>query len=560
VIPHEELDAEVERFRKAVEMAKEEIRSLGRTVAEKLDANQAAIFDAHLFMLEDPLLIDRTIDRIYETGRNVEYIFWNVTKEIGDQLQALGDAYFNERTHDLYDVARRVLKFVRHLHNPDATTIRPGSIIVANDLGPSETAQFHRESIAGLCTNSGGPTSHTAILAKALSLPAVVGLDYLTHYVRTGDMLIIDGADGKVILHPTEDQLAYYRERLSEEARERESLSALRPLPAHTLDGVDIRLEANIEFSNEIEYAREQGAEGIGLYRTEYFFIDRPALPSEDEQLADYLQVITAMEGAPVVFRTLDIGGDKLSACIATLSEANPFLGLRAIRLCLAHPELLRCQLRPMLRAAAGRVLHLLLPMISGVDEVRQTRRHLEAVRAQLAEQGHALPAEIRVGAMIEIPSAAIQADILAREVDFFSIGTNDLIQYTLAVDRVNKQVGHLYQDSHPAVLHLIHQVADSARRHGIPVTVCGEMAGDPRMALLLIGLGVRTLSMSPALIPRVKRAIRSVRCSDIEALARRLLQLATPTEVREELLNQLFGILGAVDSREILRLSREQI
>lgn len=541
VIPREEIEEEIERFTRAVEMAREEVRDLGRTVAQRLDANQAAIFDAHLFLLEDPLLIDRTIQRVRETSRNAEYIFWSVTREIGDELQSLGDTYFSERSHDLFDVARRVLKFLDELsENESQKTLPKGSIVVANDLGPGETAQFHKDAIAGICTNTGGPTSHTAIMAKALSLPAVVGLDFLTHYVRTGDFLIIDGTEGKVILNPAPDQIEYYQERAEEYRQARSQLLQISSLPAETQDGHAISLMANIEFTTEVDYALIQGAEGIGLYRTEYLYIERNVLPTEEEQEADYAAVIEAMGDRPVVFRTIDVGGDKIATAVPTNKEANPFLGLRALRLCLAHCDLFRSQLRPMMRAARGKELHILLPMVSGVEEIIQARMIINEVYRDLQETGEPLPERVLIGAMIEIPSAALQAEVIAREVDFFSIGTNDLVQYTLAVDRVNKMVGYLYQETHPAVLQLIHHVAEVARRTATPISVCGEMAGDPRLALLLLGLGVRTLSMSPGMIGPVKQAIRSSRLDELEEMARHLLTLGSPGEVRAALARRL--------------------
>ncbi len=531
-----ETEAEIERFQAGVAAARLEIEELGRAVTKHLDAQQASIFDAHVQLLEDPLLIERTIAGIRDDHRNAEFVFWSVTQEIGDRLKQLDDAYFSERSHDLYDVARRVIKFLRDSKNPEGESIPPGSIVVAAELGPSETAHFHRSHIAAFVTDSGGPTSHMAIMAKALSLPAVVGLDFVTHYVRTGDRLIVDGTAGKVILNPTKEQVQFYEERYEELLRARERLSQISDLPAVTLDGVRVALEANVEFTNELELIVKLGAEGIGLYRTEYFFIDRRTLPTEEEQEVAYRQVLQAMDDRPVVFRTLDVGGDKMAGSIPTPPESNPFLGLRALRLCLAYPDLFRCQIRPMIRAAAGRVLRILLPMISGAEEIQQARRLIEEVYESLEASGHPMPKSILIGAMIEIPSAAIQAEVLAREVDFFSIGTNDLVQYTLAVDRVNKLVGHLYHDTHPAVLRLIAQVVEAGRRHDKPVAVCGEMAGNPPTALLLAGLGIRTLSMSPTLIGPVKKALRSVEMARLENLAARLLHLPTATQVREEL------------------------
>lgn len=530
-----EVEQEIERFHRAVDQARIEVQELGRTVAERIDPQQAAIFDAHVTLLGDPLLIDGTIDRIRTERKNAEFLFWGVTRDIGEQLSALGDAYFSERSHDLYDVARRVIKYLTR-GSGEPNPVPEGAIVVADDLGPAEAAQFKRANVAGFCTNSGGPTSHTAIMAKAVSIPAVVGLDFLTHYVRTGDFLVVDGSEGKVFLNPSEDQIAWYRNRSQEFIETRKVLSTLSDVPAVTTDGVTVCMEANIEFPSELSEVLRHGAEGIGLFRTEYFFIERPTLPSELEQMEAYRLVSETMAHRSVVFRTLDIGGDKLGDAVPTMPEMNPFLGLRALRLCLAHPELFRGQLRPMMRAAAGRCLRILLPMVSNLDEITSAKRHIEEVRCFIADCGEPLPTEILVGAMIEIPSAALQADVLARHVDFFSIGTNDLVQYTLAVDRVNKVVAHLFHESHPAVLELISRVVRAANNAGIPLTVCGEMAGTPSLALLLVGLGVRTLSMSPSLIPAVKNAIRCVSMRDLEQLTCELLKIDSPTELRTAL------------------------
>ncbi len=550
-IDEEDLDNEISRFHTSVENARKELEELAKSVREKIDSQQAAIFDAHVTILSDPHLIEQTTDRIRKDRRNAEFVFWNIAKKIGDQLQALGDSTFSERTHDLYDVARRVLKFLDSSRGSTSNEIPEGAIIVASDLGPSETAHFHNDKIAGIATDSGGPTSHTAIMAKALSLPAVVGLDFLTHYVRTGNILIIDGSEGKVILNPSPSQVEFYEERAEEFRKVRENLDEIINLPSQTLDGELVHLEANIEFTHELTMVKSQGAEGIGLYRTEYLFIDRTQLPSEEEQEVAYRKVVDEMGDAPVVFRTLDVGGDKLTTSIPIPREGNPFLGLRAIRLCLAYPELFRTQLRPLLRAAEGRELHLLLPMISGVDEVKQAKEIVFDVKKKLKSKNLPTPKDIKFGAMIEIPSAVLQADFIAEEVDFFSIGTNDLIQYTIAVDRVNKLVGSLYKETHPAVLKLIKQVVEVGKKNNVPVTVCGEMAGEPTLALLLVGLGVRRLSMSPALIGLVKKSIRGVEASFLTTLASELLQLPSPGEVQRRLIDKLLEHQSSTFSKQ---------
>lgn len=533
-IEPQEVEGEITRFTDAVEKARLEIESIRLRVSESVDPQQAAIFEAHKAMLGDPYLIDRTIRRIREDRRNAEYVFWAVTRSIGDQLARIGDEYFSERNHDLYEVARRVLKFLAEFTPPDRASMAPGSIVVAPDLGPAETADFAHNNVAGICTNTGGPTSHTSILAKALGIPAVVGLDYITHYVRTGDMLIVDGATGRVILNPSADQLSFYEDLAREEAANREALAQIVTLSPTTADGTHVRLRCNIEFPEEVEAAVRHGAEGIGLYRTEFLFMEKGKLPSEDQQLQAYRTVIDRFGDDAVTIRTLDVGGDKMPGAFSTPLGDNPFLGLRALRLCLVNPELFKLQLRPLLRAADGKTLRLMLPMVASLDEVQDAREVIWQVRARLLREGLGVPERLLIGAMIEIPSAALIARSLARICDFFSIGTNDLTQYTLAVDRVNKSVAHLFQETHPAVLGLIQRVVEAGEAAGIPVSVCGEMAGDPRLALLLVGLGVRDLSVSPGTLPAVKRAIRSVNRAALEPIARRALTLETSREIQQ--------------------------
>ncbi|MEQ8819203.1 MAG: phosphoenolpyruvate--protein phosphotransferase [Sumerlaeia bacterium] len=540
----DEVESEILRFRQAIEMAKEEVAAIGRQVAEKIDPQQAKIFDAHLAMLDDPYLIDPAISRIREEQRNAESIFWSVTKGLGDQMAALGDDYFAERNHDLYDVARRVIKFLGELSPTAGQSIpRDGCIVIASDLGPAETAQFSRNHAIGFCTDEGGPTSHTAILARALAIPAIVGLEFVTHYIRTGDLVIMDGSAGKLILNPSKEQLEFYEAKRQDHMRLREDLLKLRELPAITTDGVRIAMMANLEFPDELDALENHGAEGIGLFRTEFLYLNGRGSASEAEHYESYVAVLQRMGNLPVVMRTMDIGGDKVhDSNFTPFQEANPFLGLRAIRLCLKRPELFRSQLRSMLAAASGMEhVRIMLPMISSIDEVRAARVILHECLDDQRAAGKEVPPNIHLGIMVEVPSVAILADTFAREVDFFSIGTNDLVQYTLAVDRINKSVAHLYRPTHPAVLRLIKMVADAGKAHGIPVSVCGEMASRPSLAVLLIGLGLRTLSMGPSSISAVKRAIRSVNMADLEELAQSVLLLSSAEEV-EELLAERAG------------------
>jgi phosphotransferase system enzyme I (PtsI) len=540
-----EVEAEIERFEEALRLAKDDVRSLGQQVAERVDRQQAAIFDAHLLMLEDPFIVEATIKRIRTQRRNAESIFWEIVRELGERMQAIDDQYFSERNHDLYDVARRVIRFLRRLDSPDRVEPpRNRSIVVAHNLGPAETAQFSRDHVVGFCMNEGGATGHAAILSKALGIPAVVGLEFITNYVRTGDMLILDGSEGKVVLHPTPEQIRHYEKKKERLAAYRRSLEEFRTVPAITRDGAGVTVLANIELPEEIASVRASGAEGIGLVRTEFLYLSQPALPSLDLQTAAYRAILAGVEGLPVVIRTLDIGGDKLPAFPLAHKETNPFMGRRAIRLCLDKPEMFRTQLRAMIAAAAGREISILVPMVSGLDEVRQTRALLSELIAERGTAGQPVPTAVRLGAMVEIPSAALLAPALCREVDFLSIGTNDLVQYTLAVDRTNSDVASLYRESHPAVLHLIQHTVTAGIAAGKPVSVCGEMSSDPRYAILLVGMGVRTLSMAPSAIPVVKRAIRAVTLTEAQELAREVLLHTTPEEVERTLHQRLHRTL----------------
>lgn len=525
-----QIDAEIERFRRALALAGEEVDRLRREVAERVDHQQAAIFDAHHAMLSDPMLVDRTIACIRSDRMNAEFVFSNIASGIEDQLRAIGDEYLAERHHDLADVTRRVLKFLKQLGPGELVWPAEGSIVIADDLGPADTAELHQARVAGFATNAGGPTGHTAIIARSLGIPAVVGVDLLTFYVRTGNTVIVDGVNGELVVNPTDQELEYYRRFQERLLQRREKLSELRDAPAVTRDGARIRLQANIEFPEEVTAALAEGAEGVGLYRTEFLYLAPGGPPSEERQIEAYREVLRRMPG-PVTIRTLDLGGDKLPMFRLTEPEDNPFLGLRALRLCLRMPDLFRGQLRPLLRAACGQTLRLMLPMVSCVDEVRQARRIIAEVSRELPASER--PVRLLVGAMIEIPSAALMADQLARECDFFSIGTNDLTQYVLAVDRISKSVAHLYQPTHPAVLRLIKMTVDGAHAAGIPVCVCGEMAGVPRQALLLVGLGLRDLSMPPKALPEVKAALRAVTLDALESLALEALRLHTAEEVQ---------------------------
>jgi len=544
-IAKDRVEEEIERFRQAVEMASEEIRALRKRVAEAIDERQAQIFDAHLGMLSDPLVIERTIERVRNEQHNAEYAFQQNVNEIADRLAKIQDEFFLQRNNDILDVARRVLNNLMCLEGDHLRKVSDESIVVAHDLGPSDTAQMIRTTILGFCTNLGGKTSHTAIMAKALQIPAVVGLEDITQFVRNGDLLIVDGNEGTVILNPSPAELEQYQ-KLEEDWRSQSlQLAELRDLPAETIDGERVTLLANLELAEEVEHIFQHGAEGVGLFRTEFTYLNREHLPTEEELLGVYRRVLDDLGDLPVVFRTLDLGGDKFISAIP-IEELNPFMGLRALRLCLENPEMFATQIRAILRACAGRPLHLLFPMVSGLEDFRKAKAFFQNVLNGLTDQGIEVPTEVKLGVMIEIPSAALTADLLAEEVDFFSIGTNDLIQYTLAVDRVNKRVAYLYEPLHPAVLRMVRMVVESAEHRGLPVSVCGEMAASPEMAAVLVGLGVRELSMGPISIPAVKRVLRSVPVKDLRTLADELILYSSAPQIRERLEQVLGNLLSS--------------
>jgi phosphotransferase system enzyme I (PtsI) len=497
-----------------------------------MDEEYAKIFEAHLLVLEDPFFIVEVTRKIREELVNVEYALWEVLQGITKDFSSLSDDYIRERAIDIYDVGRRILQNLMKSKKVSSIDLQEDVIVVAHNLTPSDTAQMHKKRVIGFATDVGGRTSHTAILARALEIPAVVGLEDVTSLIRRGDTLIVDGNQGRVIINPDAATLRKYQEMKQEYESFVSELDELRDLPAVTKDGYRIELSSNIEIPEEIELIKKHGADGIGLYRTEFLYLDRDGFPSEEEQMEAYSRVASAMKPLPVIIRTLDLGGDKFSGLTAS-PELNPFLGLRAIRFCLDRVDVFKQQLRAILRASVYGNLKIMFPMISGVEELRQAKRTLEEVKSELRDKGIPFNEEMEVGIMIEIPSAAISADILAKEVDFFSIGTNDLIQYALAVDRGNEKVAYLYDPLHPGVLRLIRQTIEAAHREGKWVGMCGEMAGDPLFSMILIGLGLDEFSVSGVAIPEIKEIIRSIDLVEARALAREALKLTSSEEIR---------------------------
>jgi phosphotransferase system enzyme I (PtsI) len=532
-LAEDEVEREVERFLRAIENTKKHVRKLRQQVARQVNERQAAIFDAHLLILDDPTFTQDTAELIRRDRTNAEFVFNSQVQDMLARFEKIQDEMFSARAADISDVAQRVLASLMVQERPLLSTLPEPAIVIANDLGPSDTAHMNKEKVIGFATNRGGPTSHTAIMAKALEIPAVVATPLLTQHVRSGDLVIVDGIGGVVIVRPNRATLQRYARSKEALARFEQELSKNRHLPAETLDGYSVEVAANIELPEEVPHVIDHGAQSIGLFRTEFLYINRDRLPREEELFEMYRSVIAALSPRTVIFRTLDLGGDKFAKTVPLSKELNPFLGLRAIRLCLEYPEIFRRQLRAILRASIYGHIKIMFPMVSSIEEVRAAKAMLEEVQRDFRRHRVAFNREIEVGIMIETPSAAVAADLLAREVDFFSLGSNDLIQYTLAVDRVNENVAHLYEPLHPSVLRLIQNTIDAGHRQGIWVGVCGEIAGDPTMAAILVGMGIDELSMGALRIPEIKQVIRQLRVSDVRALARELLTKASAEQVR---------------------------
>ena len=523
---------EIGRFETALIQTRAQILEMQERIAESIGAKDAGIFDAHLLVVEDRTLIDEVLRKLEADLFNVEFVFQEVATHYADTLSKIDDPYLRERALDIQDVMRRVIRNLQGKAPKSFLALTEPHILVAHNITPSDTATMNREYVLGLATDLGSRTSHTSIMARSLGIPAVVALHDATEKLETSQQVLLDGYGGLLILDPTPETLWHYGELEQRKVRVAEQLTGLRETKSTTRDGRHIVLSANIELPDDVEAAPRNGAEGIGLYRTEFLYLNRTTLPSEEEQYATYRKVAEQVQPHPLIIRTFDLGGDKVAGAVDSGDELNPFMGERAIRFCLEHPEMFKAQLRAIIRASAVGNIKIMFPMISGLEELRRALACLEECKAELKSEGQAFNDETEVGAMIEIPSAAISAERLAREVDFFSIGTNDLIQYTLAVDRVNERIAHLYEPTHPAVLRLLKMVADGAHAHGIWVGVCGEMAGDLALVPLLLGLGMDELSVGAALVPRVKRAVQSLAHTECQQLVAGLLELDTSSAI----------------------------
>ena len=524
---------EIGRFEAALIQTRMQILEMQQRIAESIGAKDAAIFDAHLLVVEDRTLIDEVLRKLESDLCNVEWVFQEVATSYAETLNKIDDPYLRERALDIQDVTKRVIHNLQGKAPKAFLGLSEPHILVAHNLTPSDTATMNKELVLGLATDLGSRTSHTAIMARSLNIPAVVGLHDITEKLETGQHVLLDGTNGLVIVDPTSEVLARYGEIESRRVKVVAQLKALRETKSTTRDGRHIVLSANIELPDDVDAVAANGAEGIGLYRTEFLYLNRNTLPTEDEQYETYRKVAERVRPDPLIIRTFDLGGDKLAPGTVDISdEMNPFLGWRAIRFCLENIDIFKTQLRAILRASAIGNVKIMFPMISGLDELRRANSILNDCRSDLHASEIDIGEKTEVGAMIEIPSAAISADVLAREVDFFSIGTNDLIQYALAVDRVNERIAHLYEPTHPAVLRLLKMIADAAHAHDIWVGVCGEMAGDIALVPLLLGLGVDELSASATLVPRVKRAVQSLAIPECQQLVDEALKLETPSEI----------------------------
>jgi phosphotransferase system enzyme I (PtsI) len=524
--------SEIERFNIAAEQVKTKLSEISVQLVNNLYQNGASIFQAHLMILEDRVFIDRIRHEIESNLINAEAAVLDVGEEFIKVFSQSDDIYLREKAVDIRDIVKHLISSLTGREKLDLSELKEEFIVVAHDLTPSDTVLIRKDKIIAFATDVGSRISHTAILARSLGIPAAVGLGNITTQLKTGDLIILDGAHGKAILHPNEEIIKNYQIEQEKFHVYEESLRRIKELPAITLDGHEKKLSANIEFPDEIYSVKNHGAKGIGLYRTEYFYVGRDNLPSEDELFEDYKEVAQQIAPEAVIIRTLDLGGDKFASYLGISHAVGSMMGLRAIRLCLKYQDIFLPQLRAILRASVYGNIKIMFPMISGIEELRQAKKVLDKAKKQLTDDGMPFNPNMEVGAMIEIPSAAMTADILAREVDFFSIGTNDLIQYSLAADRANEEISELFEPFHPAVLRFIQNVINAAHDNGIWVGLCGEMGGDPVFTMLLLGMGLDEFSMSPQVIPEIKRIIRAITLKEAQELTQEIMTLKTAWEI----------------------------
>jgi phosphotransferase system enzyme I (PtsI) len=526
-----QVSAERKRFEEAIEKSKGQLEEVKQRIVEKGFAQHSYILDVHLQVMEDRMLRDETIKTITEQLVNTEWALKATLEKISEAFDAIEDEYLKERKEDVKHVVERILRNLMEQELQTIDDLAEDMIVVAHDLSPADTIQLNLQRVIGFVTDIGGKTSHTAIVSRSLEIPAVVGLEDITAYVGGGETIIIDGTEGEVILHPSPATIKVYQVKQQQYRYFERELLKYAALTAETQDGYHLTLQANIELIEEIPSVVQYGAEGVGLYRTEYLYLNRKTLPDEEEHFQVYKRLAEEVAPYPATIRTIDLGGDKFASYIELAEEMNPAMGLRAIRFCLREPDIFKAQLCGILRASSYGKIKILLPMISGVEELREVKAILEDAKNELKRRKISFDQQIPLGVMIEVPSAVITADILAREADFFSIGTNDLIQYSLAIDRINEHVSYLYEPLHPAIVRNIKRVVDIAHAEGIEVGICGEMAADPLYTLIFLGLGLDVLSMHPLAVPRIKKVLRRCTRTEGEALLKEVLQFTTAKE-----------------------------
>ena len=546
-ISESQVSKEIAKLEDALAQARSEILRIQKKISDEIGVKHSDIFNAHLLILEDRALIEEIINKLKNEKVNVEYAFSEVFEKYKQIFSKIDDEYLKERISDITDVGKRVLRNLLGRQRRTLANLAIERIVVAYDLSPSDTALMRKEKVIGFITEIGGRTSHTAIMARALEIPAVVGLGNIRNQITPGDTLIIDGSGGEVIVNPDRATIEHYQQKRDKFSKFIKGLNKLKKLPAQTLDGHQIELAANIELPDEISSVIAHGADGIGLYRTEFFYMNRKDLPTEGEHFQAYRRVAEEIFPRSAIIRTLDLGGDKFLSHLEIPREMNPFLGWRAIRFCLARPDIFKVQLRAILRASAYGRLKIMYPMISGLEELKAANKILEEAKEDLRQTKVSFDEEMEIGVMIEIPSAALTCDILAKEVDFFSIGTNDLIQYCLAVDRANEKIAYLYEPTHPAILRLLKSIIDAAHDADIWVGLCGEMGGDPVMTVLLLGLGLDEFSTSALSILEIKSVIRALTLKEAQEITEHALSLSSAKEINEFVAGKVKKILPEI-------------
>lgn len=529
-----DVDAEINKFRNAIDTSKVELTKIRNNAEANIGPDKAAIFDAHLLILDDPEIIKPVEEKISNEQVNAPTALTDVTSQFVTIFESMDNEYMKERAADVRDVSKRVLAHILGVTLPNPSMIDENVVIIGNDLTPSDTAQLNKDFVQGFVTNIGGRTSHSAIMSRSLEIASVVGTKSITEEVQQGDMIIVDGMTGEVIINPTEDEVIAYQNKRERFFKDKEELKKLRDEETTTVDGVNVELAANIGTPKDLNGVIDNGAEGIGLYRTEFLYMGRDEMPSEDEQFEAYKSVLEEMDGKRVVVRTLDIGGDKELPYLNLPEEMNPFLGYRAIRLCLNEPEIFRPQLRALLRASTYGKLSIMFPMVATVQEFRDAKALLNEEKEKLIKEGVEVAEDIELGIMVEIPATAALADVFAKEVDFFSIGTNDLIQYTMAADRMSERVSYLYQPYNPSILRLVKQVIDASHQEGKWTGMCGEMAGDATAIPVLLGLGLDEFSMSATSVLKARRQIKGLSQNEMRELANRALDCVSADEVED--------------------------